>query len=138
MKKWLIVILLICPVLLKAQCNYNKHTEYTNYADLITYETEYSKSESKFTVTFYNVIKGLSFKIGKLTYEPNEKDTIVLDNIEEGKVLDIYIYGNDGCNSQVKNLNVTLPYYNPFYGTEICKGYEMLTLCSSDIVFNKT
>ena len=137
MKKWLIVILLICPVFLKAECSYNKHTEYTNYANLITYESEYSKSDSTFKVTFYNVIKGLTFKIGKLTYTPGENDTIVITDVEEGKTLDIYVYGDDGCKSQVRNINVTTEYYNPYYGTVICKGYENLTLCSSNFTATK-
>ncbi len=137
MKKWLIAILLICPIFIKAECNYNKHTEFSNFANYITYETEYSKSDAKFTITFYNVIKGLSFKIGKNTFEPTENDTIVLTDIEEGRILDIYVYGTDGCSSQVGNLNVTLPYYNPYYGTEICKGYENLTLCASNFTATK-
>ena len=137
MKKWLVVILLLCPILLKASCNYDKHTEYTNFAKLITYETEYSQSDAKFTVIFYNVIKGLKFKVDKMTFSPNENDTITITDLEEGKVLDIYIYGDDGCNSQVGNITVTLPYYNPYYGTEICKGYEQLTLCASNFTTMK-
>ncbi len=137
MKKWLILVLLICPIMLKAECNYDKHTEYTTFAQRIQYETEYSMGDSKFTVTFYNVIKGLKLKMGKTTYEPDENDTVILSGMEEGKLMDIYVYGNDGCNSQVHNISFTLPYYNPYFGTEICRGYENLTLCASKFTETK-
>jgi hypothetical protein len=139
MKKWLIVVLLvICPVFLRAEkCEYNKHTEYAEFASHITYEYEYSMGEGKFTLKFYNVISGLYFKINKLTYEPDENDVVTISGISEGKALDIYVYGKDGCNAQVHNLNIVLPYYNPYYGTEVCKGYEQLTLCSSSFTPTK-
>ncbi len=139
MKKWLIVLLLVlCPIFLRAEeCNYNRHTEFAEYASKITYENEYSMSESKFTVKFYNVISGLYFKIGKLEYHPDENDMITISGIAEGKKLEIYIYGKDNCKAQVHNLNISLPYYNPFYGTEVCKGYEQLTLCSSSFTPTK-
>ncbi len=140
MKRYLSVILallLIFPIFIKADCNYNKHTEYMKYANYITYETEYSLGENKFTVKFYNVIKGLSFKIGKTTLTPDEDDTITITDVAEGKILDIYIYGADGCSSQAGNITVTLPYYNPYYGAEICKGYEQLNLCASRFTTSK-
>jgi len=139
MKKWLIVVLLvICPVFLRAEkCEYNKHTEYIEFANRITYEYEYSMGERNFTLKFYNVISGLYFKINKLTYEPDENDVVTISGISEGKTLDIYVYGKDGCNSQVSNINIVLPYYNPYYGTAICQGYEQLTLCSSNFTPTK-
>ena len=140
MKRYLSVVLallLIFPIFIKAECNYNKHTEYMEYANYITYETEYSLGENKFTVKFYNVIKGLTLRIGKVSYTPDDNDVVTIDEIAEGKILDVYIYGNDGCSSQAGNITVTLPYYNPYYGTEICKGYEQLNLCASKFTVTK-
>lgn len=138
MKKWLIVILLVMfPMVLKAECNYKKHTEYAEYASRITYEKEYSMGESKFKIQFYNVISGLYFKIDKEIYSPDENDIITLNGVAEGKKLEIYVYGKDGCAAQVSNITVSLPYYNPYYGTDICKGYEQLTLCSSNFTPTK-
>lgn len=133
----LILMLLVCPMFIKAECNYNKHTEYIKFADLVTYETEYSLGESKFTVKFYNVIKDLSLKIGKTTYTPDENDMVIINDVAEGKILDVYIYGKDGCESQVGNITVSIPYYNPYYGTEICKGYEELSLCASQFTVTR-
>ncbi len=137
MKKWLMVILLVLPIFIKAECNYNKHVEYMEFASHITYETEYSMSNAKFTVTFYNVMDGLYIKIGKNEFRPDANNLVVLHDYAEGSVLDVYIYANDGCNTQVGNITVSLPYYNPYYGTEICRGYEELTLCASNFSTTK-
>jgi hypothetical protein len=136
--KLLVVFLLVCPIFIRAaECDYNRHTEYMKYANYITYETEYSLGDNKFTVKFYNVIKGFTLKIGTVRYTPDENDMVTISEINEGKVLDVYIYGNDGCSSQAGNLSITLPYYNPYYKTQICKGYEQLNLCASQFTTTK-
>ena len=93
--KLLVVFLLVCPIFIRAaECDYNRHTEYMKYANYITYETEYSLGDNKFTVKFYNVIKGFTLKIGAVRYTPDENDMVTISEINEGKVLDVYIYGN--------------------------------------------
>ena len=81
MKKNIIILLLtiLFPNAVYAACDAKALVQYQKLADNVTYETSYSKSANKFSVTFYNVVPGLyitdstilsKIKIGHwLTYE---------------------------------------------------------------------
>ena len=132
MKKYLLLILLMLPVFVFAECSYTKHEEFGSFASRITYETDYNMSDNTFTLTFYNVIDGLYFKIGETgLYKPDSNDTIVLSGLSEGSSMNVYDYANDDCMTQVRTIGISLPYYNPYYGSLLCSGYENLVLCSS-------
>lgn len=131
MKKVILTILLILPIFVNASCDYTKHDEYMSYASYVTYETNYNKETYSFDVTFYNVIDGLTLRINNKKYTPTEGDIVTLKNIKQGSDVEVYIFGNDGCNSHVGYKSFKLPYYNPYYGTKICKGYEELVLCAT-------
>lgn len=134
MKKGLLfILLLMVPMFVFAaeDCNYNKHQEYIKYAGYITYETDYNMGSKTFSITFYNVIDGLSLRIGEKTYTATENDTVVVTGLSEGTNLNVYIFGKDNCKSQAGNIVISLPYYNPYYGSVLCSGYEEIILCSS-------
>ena len=133
MKKGLLVaLLLMLPIFIFAdECDYKKHEEYFKFASYITYEKEYNSADRTFTVTIYNVIDGLYIKNGNVTYNRNEDDTVVINGMKQGTSVILYIYGKDGCTSQAGTIAIDFPYYNPYYGTQICNGYENLTLCAS-------
>ena len=133
MKKIALVILLMIPFVINAEeCNKEKHKEYINLSSNITYDNNYSKSSNSFTITIYNMFEGMYAKYDKKEYKPGKDNTIVIEKISGGEKLSIDIYGNDGCDSSVKRIIVNEPYYNKYYGTTICNGYEnKLVMCSS-------
>lgn len=134
MKKIVLILLLIFPLYIKAEkCDFNKHEEYLKFADHISYDTEYNRETKMFDIIFYNAVDGIYAMINKNKYERNSKDEIVISNIKQGSNLMIYIYGDDGCNSQINNFYIKIPYYNDYYNSDLCKNYKnILTLCSSE------
>ncbi len=131
MKKIILVIVLILPFVVKADCNYEKHEEYVGFANRISYENNYSKSSGRFNITIYNVVSGLRVNYNKKDYDIRSDNTVLIEDIPEGSSVSINIYADDGC-SEVKIISLTEPYYNEYYNTSICSGYEdKLIYCSS-------
>lgn len=135
MKKIIFVILLLFPFLVNAlECDSSLHNEYATYASKITYDNDFSVSRMRFNINFYNVIDGLYFKYDKKIYYPIENE-IQITSIEQGKMVEVYVFGGDGCNDAVRIITISEPYYNSFYGTPDCIGYEKkLGYCSSQFL----
>ena len=133
MKKLILIILLLIPFVVNAEeeCNKEKHKEYLSLADNITYDNQYIKSENRFTITVYNLFGGMYAKYNETVYKVSSDNTITISKIPCGDKVTIDIYGNDNC-SPVKRIMVKEPYYNKYYGSEKCKGYEdILLMCHS-------
>lgn len=124
MKKIILCLLLFVPIFVFAgTCDTTKHQEYINYASKITYDNSYSKSTSRFTVTLYNVIDGLRVKYNNKYYEKSEDDTVTIGFVPEGTSMVIEIYDDEECDiSGVIYINQL--YFNQFYGSNECVGYE--------------
>ena len=131
MKKILLIILLVIPFVVYADCNRDKHAEYLKLADNITYDNNYSMSAKGFTVTIYNIFDGMYIMFGEKKYSPDADNIVTISNIKGGTNVILDIYANDGC-SQIKQIVIMEPYYNTYYGSKDCYGYEdKLTICSS-------
>ena len=133
MKKVLIGLLLfMCPfIMVNAECDMTKHQQYAAYAKNISLDNDYIASKKTYKITLYNVIKGLSVKYNGYLYHPDENNQVVFENIAQGKNVLLYIYGESGCTSQVHTISVNAPYFNIFYGSDICDGYEgKITQCT--------
>ncbi len=139
MKKIILVILLFMPVLfVHADCDMSKYDTYKSYAEHITYDNEYSISNGTFNITLYNVISGLTVSYEGQKYTPNGNDSVTIRNVGEGTNANIYIY-SDGCDLQARIITIMEPYYNSFYGSDICKDYvDVLNVCSSKFTSSKT
>lgn len=130
MKKIIVCLLLIMPIFVDAACDRELQNTYRTYAKDISYDTEYSKTKNKFTVTLFNVIDEMSVKYNNKVYSINN-NSVVIDNISEGTHMTIEIYGKDGCNEQVRTIFIDQPYYNEYYGSTICHGYvDKITYCT--------
>lgn len=124
MKKVLLFILMLIPVYINAECNNNEIVELGKLASNITYDTEYSKSSSKYKVTFYNVVDDIMLEYDNKEYRPNSNNEVVIDNLEEGITLVVTAYPNDkDCKSSLLTIRVKLQYYNKYYNDSRCKEY---------------
>ena len=132
MKKIILFLLLVCPIVINAlECDQKLYSEYVDYASRISYDNNFKKITGKFNIIFYNVIDGLYFKYNNKTYYP-ENDQIKIEGIAQGTDVMIYVYANDNCNSSVRIIGIDEPYYNSYYNTSMCAGYENKTVyCSS-------
>ncbi len=133
MKKILLIILMLIPfVVYGAECDHNKHDEYATFANNVNYDTDFNVDKRKYTINIYNIVKGLYVEYDGKKYERNSNNEVIIDNVDEGTYMTIYVYGDDNCDSTLRTLFVNLLYYNKFYGTGVCVGYEdKLTMCNS-------
>ena len=132
MIKKLFIVLLFIPILINAkECDQAKHDEYMKIVPNITNDNDYSMSTSKFTIVIYNIFDDMYVKYNGNTYNPDEESKVIISNIDEGKVVDIDVYANDGC-SAIKRITVFEPYYNRYYDDPICDGYkDKVAVCGS-------
>lgn len=124
MKKVLLFILMLIPVYINAECNNNEIVELGKLASNITYDTEYSKSSTKYKVTFYNVVDGISLEYDSESYYPDSNNEITINNLEEGTTLNVIAYPtSSNCRSSLLTISVKLKYYNTYYNDSRCKKY---------------
>ena len=138
MKKLLLIILLCFPFIVKADCNRNMHNEYVEYASKISSDSSYSKSSGTFKIKLYNVLDDMVVKYKNVEYKVNSQNEVVIEGISEGTSMNISIFAKDGCN-EIRIIRINTPYYNEFFESELCRGYEdKLILCSSSFTTVKT
>ena len=94
MKKILLFVLILifpCYIFAAPTCDYEKKNELSKLANDITYETTYVKSKKTFTITLYNMIKGLALEYDGTMYSGNDKNIITLTGINEGTTAEVVI-----------------------------------------------
>lgn len=124
MKKILLFILLLIPVYVNAVCDNNEIVNLGKFASNITYDTEYSKSSSKYTVTFYNVVEDIYLEYNNKKYSPNQNNEVTISGLEEGNIINVVAYPEASeCRSSLLTISVKLKYYNTFYNDSRCKKY---------------
>ena len=130
-KKILLVLLLLIPMVIFAKCDEAKHEEYVKLAPNITYDNDYSKSSDTFSLIIYNIFDDMYVTSGQKKYKPDAENKVTVDNIKPGSNVMLDIYANDGCD-QIKSITVLEPYFNPYYGSQDCLGYETkIPVCSA-------
>ena len=137
MKKLLLILLICFPFVVDAECNKTKHSEYIEYASRIEYDNSYSKSTNSFNIKLYNVLEDMVVKYDNITYDVINNE-VSITNISQGSTANISIFANDGCSSEIRTISITEPYYNIYYGSQLCEGYDELALCSSQFTSVKT
>lgn len=143
-KKIILVLFLVMPILVNAKntnstsnCDYSIFIEYQKAAMNIEYETSYSVKDKTFSIKFYNIMKGIYLNHDNTIYSTSESDEneVVVNGLSEGQTIKFAVNSsadNTNCNSSLRTLQVTLPFYNTFYGTARCEEYKnKLTICSS-------
>lgn len=138
-KKIITCLLLVLPIIVKADCDYSTQVKYSNLANNIIYETEYSKSKGTFSIHLYNMINSLYVTYNNETYYGDNNFEVTIPNIKEGSYVTLKV-GTiaSGCVNALKNFKITLPYYNEFYNSSKCKNYkDKLTICSSEFLSYK-
>ena len=127
----LIIILMLFPIITSATCDNTLREEGKTLVANITSEIKYNSSKNKFTLHLYNVDANMSVIYLKKTYKPNNGE-IAISNIGEGQSVTLDIYYTDGCDGQIDIIKKTMPYYNRYYKSLICDGYEdKLYTCST-------
>lgn len=132
MKKLVLFITLFFPLILNAECDYKSEKELSELSIYIDYSYEYNEVKNDFDVTITNLQNLFSVEYNNKKYDLNNKITI--NSIELGENIQIDIKGSvySNCpNQSFRILNISLPYLNPYYNSDKCKGYEKLSVCYS-------
>ncbi len=130
-KRLLLVMIFIFPLVINASCDTKVHEEYLKLASSITYDNNYNKANKNFTFTIYNITDGMYVKYGSNTLRPDSQNKVEIKSIQEGSNVKISIYANDGCD-QIKYIGYIEPYYNTYYRTDECVGYEDMDECAKE------
>ena len=129
----IITIILMIPCIITADfCDNEKHNKYKEYAGNITYENTYSISQGKYTILVYNAINGMYAVYNNQKFYPDESSTIKIGNIPQGSHAFIYIFAEDGCDSQLRTIIENELYYNAYVDSSICKDYENVVKVCTD------
>ena len=134
MKKIVMLIVMIFgfDMILDAECDYTEKVNLITLSSYVDYNYEYM-SDNTFKLTFYNVTPEMKLIYNNIEYAP-ANESVELSSLEEGKSMKVSIKGSDTSECAMLDLrviNLTIPYVNPFYGSNRCIGHESLNVCSN-------
>lgn len=134
MKKIVMLIVMIFSfnMILNAECDYTEKVNLITLSSYVDYNYEYM-SDNTFKLTFYNVTPEMKLIYNNIEYAPTN-ESVELNSLEEGKSMKVSIKGSDTSECAMLDLrviNLTIPYVNPFYGSNRCIGHESLNVCSN-------
>ncbi len=132
MKKiFLLFLLLIIPISVKADCDNDEIIRLQKIANNINTNYEYDDISNSFSITFTNVSNELIIEDinNKLDYYGDLEFTI--NNLSSNEYT-YYVYAKDkNCyESELTIKNIQLPYYNQYYNYKECTGIENYEMCS--------
>lgn len=136
MIKKVLLVLLLFPVIVNAACNYDKHKQYEGLSSQITYETNYSKGSDSYTVIIYSIFSNMYVSYNNKKYNPTSDNKVTITGIQPGTTATIDVFANDGC-AEIKVIFISADYYNPYYGSAECRGYEDIPQCSSQFTTSR-
>lgn len=129
-----LIILFVLPISAKAECSYSQKVRLQKLAGSVNFSYRYT--ESQYQVTFQVVVSNLTSEIymvdqstGRYYYSDNKDFTI--NGYGDGKTIryDFYAKDKDCSTTTIFSSYLTLPSYNPYYTSEICKGVEEFKFC---------
>lgn len=94
-----------------------------------------AKNKDGDEVTYTSYFYGLSDNIDLIDEKGNKYNKVELNNLKQGTTLTINLYAssNSYCYGyKIGTRIIKIPYYNKYYGTDLCKGYENFYLCSEN------
>lgn len=138
---FLFVLLFILPINVNALvCDNSNEVKYQQLAKNVSYSYDYSEENSKvtFKITFTNINDKLYLKNldSKQTYNSINSE-LTINNVEDGRSYKYGVYTNElGCNGiKLYTYYINIPFYNPYYTNNLCKGIEDFKYCNK--WFNK-
>lgn len=123
-KKILTLILLMSPLIIKAQCQSETLSENKQLASNINSYYDYNEETKTFNATIYNISPNIYLYMDNQEYYPNpETKEIYFQNLTPGQTLDLKAYSKDECDGyRLYTIYINLPYYNKYYGDPICQN----------------
>jgi len=123
-----------------ARCTNSLKTSLREEAQEFTYRLSKVENDNEivYTTYFYN----LSENIDLIDQNGNKYNRTELNNLKQGTTVTISLVASnntycEGYKMMTKVIKV--PYYNKYYGTDLCKGYENFSLCGENerVLYNE-
>ena len=142
MRRYLTLIVMLfvfCPIVSAKTCDNTEFVSYQEIAKNVTYSYNYNKSTKVFDVTFTNLDS--SFRLYNMNngqYYDVTGEEITIGDFQPGNSYKIKIYTTYFCfeDEELYILYINLPYYNPYYGSELCSGIENYKFCKKFITMS--
>ncbi len=111
-------------------CSYSKKKELNTLSMFVETSYEY-KGNNLFDLKISNLTEELKIESDKGVIDNN-----IISSLEEGTKIKLTILaGNNVCEGEtLRIINVTIPYVNPYYGSNKCIGNENLNVCSNEFL----
>lgn len=130
MKKILLFLIMFIPIFVSAECNYEVQKEYAGYARDVSEESIYDPIQKKFDVVLYNVNEKFTVKYNGINYRIVD-NKVEIRGVKEGTDMKIELFAPSGCSGPARYIYIDQPYFNEFYGSTMCYGYEgKVSYCS--------
>lgn len=135
MKKIILSLILLFPIIAKAQCTNKDLTRYKTLAGNMTSYYTYNSENNTFAATIENVHSDLYIRDRTYNneYRTNQQglNEITLYNLAPGKAVTIKAYPTSGecAGYAVYTMYINVPYYNQYYSDPICNNNDN-QLCS--------
>lgn len=134
----LVVVAVICGFIAYKLSNKKEDTKSKDPNNIynIVMDKKYSKSKNSYTIIFSNVRKdvivredGTEDKI-----RGNDEGKVIYEDVQPGTTHKYIFNDLNEKNKNERSTTVTLPYYNKFYGSNECKQYTKLQVCSKQFL----
>ncbi len=134
----LVVVAVICGFIGYKLSNKKEDTKPKDPNNIynIVMDKKYSKSKNSYTIIFSNVRKdvivredGTEDKI-----RGNDEGKVIYEDVQPGTTHKYIFNDLNEKNKNERSTTVTLPYYNKFYGSNECKQYTKLQVCSKQFL----
>lgn len=111
-------------------CSYSKKKELNTLSMFVETSYEY-KGNNLFDLKISNLTEELKIESDKGVIDNN-----IISSLEEGTKIKLTILAvNNVCEGEtLRIINVTIPYVNPYYGSNKCIGNENLNVCSNEFL----
>ena len=116
-----------------SRCTNNLKTTLRQEANDVVYRL--SRNESNGVILYNAYFYNLTNNLHLTDSNGNIYNELKITNLKPGTSFIVYLYAsnNNYCSGyKVMSKIINVPYYNPYYGSEMCDGISEYSLCSKD------
>lgn len=133
MKKLIfLVLLLIIPITVKADCTSIEVSKLKALASNISVTYNYTETDKTlvFDVILHNISTGLRVKnISSSGYYATKDGNVTIKGISPGTILKVSIESTKCSDTNIFTKYISTPYFNSYYNDPLCDGNETMKVC---------
>lgn len=127
----LLLLLVSIPHKTKAFCDDSELVRLSKLAQNLKFSYVYNKNTNTFTINVTNLKQDLVIEYLNTEKKYNSNKELNFNNLYSGKHTFMVYAKSSTCQEEyLRTKYVELPYYNSFYGKDLCKGIEEYSFCT--------